>query len=42
MVKDNAADDALAAEARRQSLLASAVITEDEEFWGKLADASTK
>jgi hypothetical protein len=42
MVKDKVGGDALAAEASRQSLLASAVITEDEEFWRKLADASTK
>ena len=30
--------DALAAEARRESLLASSVITEDEEFWGQQAE----
>jgi hypothetical protein len=39
---DKAEKDELAAEARRQSLLASAVTTEDEEFWHKLADVSTK
>ncbi|HKW96672.1 MAG TPA: ribbon-helix-helix protein, CopG family [Bryobacteraceae bacterium] len=32
--------DALAAEAKRQSLLASGAITEDETFWQKRADGS--
>lgn len=32
--------DALAAEAKKQSLLASSAITEDEKFWQKRADAS--
>ncbi len=30
--------ESLAAEARRQSLLASGVVTADEEFWGQQAD----
>jgi len=30
--------ESLAAEARRQSLLASGVVTEDEEFWHQRAD----
>ena len=30
--------ESLAAEARRQSLLASGVVTEDEEFWQRQAD----
>lgn len=32
--------DALAAEARRQSLVAGGVTTEDEAFWQKQADAT--
>ena len=32
--------DALAAEARRQSLVASGVVTEDEKFWRKRADTA--
>jgi len=35
---DKMGRDALAAEARRQSLLASGVVTEDEEFWQTRAD----
>ena len=31
--------EALAAEARRQSLLASAITTEEEEFWQEQADS---
>jgi predicted DNA-binding protein len=31
--------DSLAAEARRQSLLASGVVTADEEFWHQQVDA---
>lgn len=37
---EKAGGDALAAEARRQSLVASGVITKDEEFWSKQADAT--
>lgn len=35
---DRVGRDALAAEARRQSLVAGGVITEDEKFWRKRAD----
>ncbi len=35
---DKVGHDALAAEARRQSLVASSVVTEDEKFWRKRAD----
>jgi predicted DNA-binding protein len=37
---DQAGADALAAEARRQSLAASAVTTKDEQFWQKQADTA--
>jgi predicted DNA-binding protein len=37
---DQVGHDALAAEARRQSLVASGVVTEDEEFWRKRADTA--
>jgi len=35
---DKVGHESLASEARRQSLLASGVITEDEKFWQKRAD----
>ena len=34
------AGDTLSAEARRQSLLASAITTEDEKYWGNRVDAT--
>jgi predicted DNA-binding protein len=34
------AGDTLSAEARRQSLLASATTTEDEKYWGNRGDAT--
>jgi len=37
---DQAGADALAAEARRQSLAASGVTTKDEEFWQKQGDTA--
>ena len=37
---DRVGHDALAAEARRQSLVASGVVTEDENFWRKRADTA--
>jgi len=37
---DRVGYDVLAAEARRQSLLASGMVTKDEAFWRKRADAA--
>ena len=37
---DQVGYDALAGEARRQSLVASGVVTEDEKFWRKRADTA--
>jgi predicted DNA-binding protein len=37
---DKVGHDALAAEARRQSLLASGAVTEDEKFWRKRGDTA--
>jgi hypothetical protein len=37
---DKVGHDALATEARRQSLVAGGVVTEDEKFWRKRADTA--